>query len=328
MAFMLCLGIESTAHTFGIGICDERGKVLANVRSFYKPAKGGIHPTEAQNLHLEKAAEIIRAACEQAKIKISDIDVFSFSRGPGIPKCLRVGAVAARMLAQKFSKPIIPTNHCIAHIEIGKISTGLNDPVTLYVSGGNTQILDFAEGRYRVFGETQDIGIGNLLDQFARTAGLPFPGGPEIEKLSLNGKKFIELPYVVKGMDVSFSGILTDAEKKLQKEKLEDLCFSLQETIFAMLTETTERALAHIERNECLLTGGVAANKRLAEMLKIMCEERGAKFAVVPIEYSGDCGAMIAWMGMLEFLQGKKYSIEETKINRFWRTDSVDVSWL
>ncbi len=324
---MLCLGIESTAHTFGVGIVDEKGKVFSNVRSVYKPAAGGIHPTEAQAQHLEKALETIRTACEQAKIKISDVDVFSFSAGPGIPKCLRVGAVACRMLAQKFSKPIIPANHCIAHIEIGKISTGLKDPVTLYVSGGNTQILAFAEGRYRVFGETQDIGVGNLLDQFARTAGLPFPGGPEIEKLSLSGKKFIPLPYVVKGMDVSFSGILTDCERKLKTEKLEDLCFSLQENVFAMLVETTERALAHTEKNECLLTGGVAANKRLAEMLKIMCEEREAKFAVVPRELAMDNGAMIAWAGMIEFSYEKIYSIEETKINRFWRTDSVDVSW-
>ncbi len=344
---MLCLGIESTAHTFGVGIVNESGKVLSNVRSVYKPAAGGIHPTEAQAQHLERACETIKKSLEEAKIKISDVDVFTFSAGPGIPKCLRVGAVAARMLAQKFSKPIIPANHCIAHIEIGKVSTGLKDPVTLYVSGGNTQILAFAEGRYRVFGETQDIGVGNLLDQFARTAGLQFPGGPEIEKLSLNGKKFIELPYVVKGMDVSFSGILTDAEKKLQKEKLEDLCFSLQENVFAMLVETTERAMAHTEKNECLLTGGVAANKRLAEMLKIMCKERGAKFAVVPRELACDNGAMIAWAGMLEFLtqkesddfsarknpsgiftEEKKYSLEETKINRFWRSDDVDVNWL
>ncbi len=322
---MLCLGIESTAHTFGVGICDGRGKVLANVRSFYKPKTGGIHPTEAQNFHLEKAAEIIEKSLDEAKLKISDIDVFSFSRGPGIPKCLRVGAVSARMLAQKFSKPIIPVNHCIAHIEIGKISTGLKDPVTLYVSGGNTQILAFAEGRYRVFGETQDIGVGNLLDQFARTAGLQFPGGPEVEKFALQKKKFIELPYVVKGMDVSFSGILTGTEKKLKTEKLEDLCFSLQENVFAMLVETTERALAHTEKNESLLTGGVAANKRLAEMLKIMCEERGAKFAVVPCELAMDNGAMIAWAGMLEFLMERKYSLEETKINRFWRTDDVEI---
>lgn len=322
---MLCLGIESTAHTFGVGIVDERGGVLANARSVYRPASGGIHPTEAQANHLEKACEIIKKSLEESNAKISDIDAFAFSAGPGIPKCLRIGATVARMLSQKFSKSIVPVNHCIAHIEIGKISTGLKDPVTLYVSGGNTQILAFAEGRYRVFGETQDIGIGNLLDQFARTAGLPFPGGPEIEKLATLGKKFIELPYVVKGMDVSFSGILTDCEKKLQKEKLEDLCFSLQETAFAMLVETTERALAHTEKNECLLTGGVAANKRLAEMLKIMCSERGAKFAVVPRELACDNGAMIAWAGMLEFLKGKNYSLAETKINRFWRADAVEI---
>lgn len=318
---MICLGIESTAHTFGVGIMRDK-EVLANVRDIYVPKKGGIHPREASEHHINIAKEVVQKALDTANIKLNDIDIISFSAGPGLPPCLRVGAVVARYIGLMINKPVIPVNHCIAHIEIGRMKTGSEDPVTLYASGGNTQVIAFTEGRYRVFGETQDQGIGNVLDHFGRDAGLQHPGGPKIEKLAKDGK-YTELPYVVKGMDMSFSGILTSASKKLQTEKLEDICFSLQETCFAMLVEVTERALAHTDKDEVLLTGGVAANKRLQEMLEIMCKERGAKFFAVPFDLAGDNGAMIAWTGIVS--KDKEFS--DTKIDRFWRTDDVEIDY-
>ena len=325
----ICLGIESTAHTFGIGIVDSSGKVLANLNSIYRPERGyGILPKEASEHHSKKALETIKKALEEARIRFKDLDLIAFSQGPGLPPCLRVGAVIARILAMKLKLPIIGVNHCIAHIEIGRLVNKVKDPVTLYVSGGNTQILAFVSGKYRVFGETQDIGIGNALDKFGRETGLEFPAGPKIEELAKKGN-WIELPYVVKGMDLSFSGILTECLKKYESGfKIEDLCFSLQETYFSMLTEVVERALAHTGKKEVLLTGGVAANKRLQEMLSIMCNERGAKFYVVPKEFAGDNGAMIAWTGLLAYKSGKKQKIEETEIKPKWRTDEVEVKWL
>ncbi len=321
---MICLAIESTAHTFGVGIVRDK-EILANVNSVFKPKKGGIHPREASQYHTEKAKETIEEALKKAGLSMKDIDLIAFSKGPGLPNCLRVGAVAARALALKYDKPIIGVNHPIGHIEIGKFTTKAEDPVCLYCSGGNTQILAFAEGRYRIFGETQDIPIGNCLDQFAREAGLGFPGGPIIEKLAKEGK-YVELPYVVKGMDLSFSGILTKAIEKLKAgEKLENLCYSLQETCFAMLIEVTERALAHTDKQEVLLIGGVASNKRFSEMLSTMAKERGGKVFVVPIEYATDNGAMIAVVGMLN-KKGEK--LENTKINQKWRTDEVEVTWI
>ncbi len=317
---MICLGIESTAHTFGIGIVDNEN-VLVNIKDIYTPKKGGIHPREAAEHHTNICNEVLRKATE----KIPNIDVISFSQGPGLPQCLRVGAVFARSLALKLNKPLVGVNHCIAHIEIGKLTTNCKDPVTLYVSGGNTQVLAFVEGRYRCFGETMDIGIGNAIDKFAREAGLGHPGGPKVEELAKNGK-WVKLPYVVKGMDLSFGGIVTEAKKKLKTNKLEDVCFSIQETCFAMLTEVVERALAHTDKEEVLLTGGVAANKRLQKMLEIMCKERGAKFFVVPKEYSGDNGAMIAWNGLVAYKAG--YETKDSKINQKWRTDEVDVNWI
>ncbi len=324
----ILLGIESTAHTFGVGIVDENGNILANEKSMFIPASGGIKPREAAEHHALVAKKVLQSALEKAKISLSDISAVAFSQGPGLAPCLRVGATLARFISLKYEKPLIGVNHCIAHIEIGKLLIHAKDPVTLYVSGGNTQILAFVDKRYRVFGETQDIGIGNALDKFAREVGIGFPGGPKIEEFAKHGR-WVELPYVVKGMDVAFSGIITEALKLWKSgEKLADICFSLQEVCFAMLTEVTERALVHCDKNEVMLTGGVAANQRLREMLEIMCKERGAKFYAVPKEFAGDNGAMIAWNGMQIFkVLEKGISIEESRIRPKWRTDEVEVIW-
>jgi N6-L-threonylcarbamoyladenine synthase/protein kinase Bud32 len=221
----------------------------------------------------------------------------------------------------------------VAHIEIGKLKTGARDPVTLYVSGGNTIVAAFASGRYRVFGETLDIALGNCLDVFAREAGLRhqkgMPLGAVLEQLAANGEKLISLPYSVKGMDVSLSGLLTAANNLLHKGecKLEDLCYSLQENAFSMVTEVTERALAHTEKKEILLTGGVAANRRLQSMLKAIAEEHDAKFNVVPREFAMDNGAMIAWTGVLAYTHGMATPVEESFVKLRWRLEKVDVPW-
>ncbi|MBS3078304.1 hypothetical protein J4412_02265 [Candidatus Pacearchaeota archaeon] len=205
---------------------------------------------------------------------------------------------------------MVPVNHCVAHLEIGRI-TGSKDPVLLYCSGANTQVISYAAGKYRIFGETLDMGVGNFIDSFARYANLGFPGGPKIEKFAKEGKKYIELPYSVKGMDVkgmdvSFSGILTNLKQKLEKKEgsLEDLSFSMEETVFAMLLETAERALAHLEKKELLLGGGVACNSRLQDMAKRMCEERGAKSFCPEKSLLVDNGAMIAYLGEIMFKSG------------------------
>lgn len=324
---MICLGIESTAHTFGIGICDDKGRILANERSVYKPKAGwGIVPMDASKHHEEAKYTVLKAALEKAKLKIEDVDVIAYSRGPGLPPCLYKGAELAKELSEKHSLPLAGVNHCIAHIEIGRLTSGYKDPVVVYVSGGNTQIISFAEGRYRVFGECMDMGIGNALDKFGRAVGLDFPQAPKIEQLAKKGK-WTELPYVVKGMDLSFSGILTACMQKHEKgEPLENLCFSIQEVFFSMLTEVTERALAHLGKSQVLLTGGVAANQRLQEILDTMCRERGAKFAVVPREFSGDNGAMIGWTGILAKKSGQ--TSKASDVDPRWRTDDVEIPWL
>lgn len=326
---LICLGIETSAHTFGVGIVNEVGKILADERSIYKPKPGaGILPAEAADYHFKNSPETIQNALNRAKLSLKDIDVFSFSQGPGLPPCLRAGANVLRYMSSRLGKPMVGVNHCVAHIEIGKLTAGAEDPVVLYLSGGNTQVVSFAEGYYRIFGETEDVPIGNVLDTVARKLKLPMPGGPKIEKLALGGR-YVELPYVMKGMDLSFSGIATEAIRKLRNGVgKKDVSYSVQETCFAMLTEVSERALAHTGKEELLLVGGVAANKRLQEMLKIMCDERGTKFYVVNPVYSGDNGAMIAWTGILCYKSGQITKIENSRIRQKWRTDEVKVTWV
>lgn len=325
---MLCLGIEGTAHTVGVGIVDEACRVLANVSATVRPETGGIHPREAANHHAEKVVPLIEEAAAKAGLRLKEVDVVAFSKGPGLGPCLRTVATAARALALSLDKPIVGVNHCVAHLEIGRGQCGCDDPVLLYASGGNTQVIAYAAGRYRVFGETLDIGIGNMLDKFGREVGMPFPAGPLIEKKAKEGKELLRLPYSVKGMDVAFSGMLTSALALHRKgARLEDLCYSIQETAFAMLTEVTERAMAHIDNNEVLLGGGVVRNRRLQAMVGRMAADRGAKMFVPEGELCIDNGAMIAWLGLLQHKSGQRMAVEDTVIDQRYRTDEVSVTW-
>jgi len=359
------LGIESTAHTFGASVIDvsKDGKdkskmILSNVRDSVTTTKGGMVPNKAMEHHVEVCDEVINKALEEANkkieennkinkinlkklknISIKDIDLISFSSSPGLGGCLRVGAICARTLSLKNKIPIIGVNHCIAHLEIGKILTNAKDPVLLYCSGANTQIIAFEGDKYRIFGESLDTGIGNFLDTFARDMELGFPGGPKIEKLALLSKNYIELPYSVKGMDVAFSGMLSNLKEKLTKKekdkngneirkyKMEDLAYSAQETAFAMLVEVAERAMAHCEKKELLLGGGVACNKRLQAMCKIMCDERRAKFYCPQNDVLIDNAVMIAWLGYLEYKSGIRMDIDTCPIDPYLRTDEVVVGW-
>jgi N6-L-threonylcarbamoyladenine synthase len=326
---MTCLGIESTAHTFGIGIIKDK-TVLANVKDAYTTKIGGIIPQKSAEHHVEVCDRVIKEALEKAGLKsIKDIDLISFSQAPGLGHCLRIGANVARSLSILYNKPIIGINHCIAHLEVGKLLTEAKDPVLLYVSGANTQVIAFEGGKYRVFGESLDGGVGNFLDTFARHLGLGFPGGPKIAQLAKKGKKLIEIPYVVKGMDISVSGILTKLKQLYDSGKYskEDLAYSCQETVFAMLVEVTERAMAHCDKSELLLGGGVACNKRLQEMAAQMCKDRHARCFVPENQYLVDNGAMIAWLGLVEYNADIRMKLNETEIKPYERTDDVEVTW-
>lgn len=379
------MGIEGSANKIGIGIVDSEGRILANPRkTFITPPGTGFLPNETAAHHRQHILGLVAAALSEANLAIDDIDLLAYTKGPGMAGPLSVGAIVARTLALMLSKPIVGVNHCIAHIEMGRLATGLDNPVVLYVSGGNTQVIAFVGGRYRIFGETIDMAIGNCLDRFARLLNIsndPAPGY-NIEQMAKDGKTYVPLPYIVKGMDLSFSGLLSycedlvfmhptmknetgfisspqqDAEQSASEEEAilcsevrdnkrkkikkkphknkniknfnfnkNDLCFSLQETAFCMLTEVTERTLAHIGSDSVLIVGGVGCNERLQQIMQKMMEERGGKVGAMDERYCIDNGAMIAYTGWLMHNSGLQDSIETCFFTQSYRTDEVEVTW-
>jgi N6-L-threonylcarbamoyladenine synthase len=325
----LILGIESTAHTFGASVATTDGHILSDTKQVYVPPLGkGIHPREAAQHHSSIADIVIRNALAEGKVSPRDLHGVAVALGPGLGPTLRIGATLARAVASRLQIPLIPIHHAVAHIEIGALTTGSREPLVVLLSGGHTTIAAFASRRWRIYGETEDITVGNLLDMFARSAGLPSPGGPEIERLAANGDRFLALPYTVKGNDVSYSGLLTAATKLLKAgQRLEDICFSVQEVSFSMLAEAVERSLAHTEKKELLLVGGVASNSILRKKLEIVANEHGALFRAVDPKYAGDCGAQISWTGALAFGRNVFISIERSQVRPRWRLDQVDIPW-
>ncbi|OQV12406.1 putative tRNA N6-adenosine threonylcarbamoyltransferase [Hypsibius exemplaris] len=332
---VIAMGFEGSANKLGIGIIKD-GEVLSNPRrTFITPPGTGFLPAETAQHHQSKILDLTEEALKTAGITPSDVDVLCYTKGPGMAPPLMSVAVVARTLAQLWKKPIIGVNHCIGHIEMGRAVTGAKNPTVLYVSGGNTQVIAYSQQRYRIFGETIDIAVGNCLDRFARVLRLsndPSPGF-NIEQLAKQGVKYLAIPYTVKGMDVSFSGILSYIEEKADglissgQYTPADLCFSLQETIFAMLVEITERAMAHCGSNEVLLVGGVGCNIRLQEMMGQMAKERGALLHATDDRYCIDNGAMIAQAGLCEFNSGVTTKLDDTFITQRFRTDEVHVGW-
>ena len=338
MKKLLCLAIESTAHTFGCAVVeyDRKFNVLSNNRDMYKTVKGGLIPVQLSEHHIECFDQVIKDSLIKSTKSLKDINLIAFSQGPGMGHALRIGASVARALSLQLNIPMIGVNHCVAHLEIGTIY-GSTDPVLLYASGANTQVIAYDGGKYRVFGETLDIGIGNFLDTFGRELGLGFPAGPKIDQMAQNAKarnaKYIELPYSVKGMDVSFSGLYTLLKNMIKsgkydsEESKEDLCYSVQETVFAMLLEVSERAMAHCEKSELVLGGGVACNSRLKEMAKIMCDARDSKCIIPENQFLIDNAGMIGVLGIKMYQAGNKTTIETSEINPYERTDDIKVNW-
>lgn len=334
------LGIESTSHTFGVGIVEYLDGVvtpLANSLSQYKPEKGGIHPRESFSHHVSNAPNVLSDALKSSGLSIENIDAVAVAVGPGLGPCLRVGASLARFLGAYYNKPLIPVNHAVAHIEIGKLVSGFSDPLVVYVSGGNTMVVVQKHGRYRVLGETLDIPLGNLLDTFAREVGIAPPyvvhGKHAIDICAEWSDEFVPLPYTVKGCDLSFSGLLTAALREYRKagktrESLGAICRSLRETAFNMLVEVTERALMLTGKNSILLVGGVASNQLLRDKFTSIAQFYNASYYGTPPEVAGDNGLMIAYTGLLHFLYGKYSKPEDVVVKQRYRLDEDVYPWL
>ncbi len=333
---VVVLGIESTAHTFGVAVVSsEPPYILSDVRRRYTPRAGGILPREVAAFFSSVAGEAVGEALSAAGVSMRDVTAVAVALGPGMGPALRVGATVARALAAAYRKPLVPVNHALAHIEVARFDTGLRDPLVVYVSGGNTMIASFLDGRYRVFGETLDIALGNLLDTFAREAGLAPPyvvEGRHAVDICAEGGEYIDglLPYRVKGQDVSYSGLLTAALRALRRlgrRALPGICYTLREIAFSSLVEVAERGLAHTGKKQLVLAGGVGANDLLREKLSLMASDRGVEYRPVSKKYAVDNGVMIAITGLLAFTHGIVVEPSRAYIRQRWRLDEVEVPW-
>ena len=317
-------GIEGTAWAASAAVYDAADGSVVMETDPFRPPSGGIDPSEAAAHMAEAMPTVVQRVFDEID---GPIDAVAFSRGPGLGPCLRVTAASARSLAGRLSVPLIGVNHMVAHAEVGRILGDLEDPIALNASGANAHVLGFREGRYRVLGETMDTGIGNALDKFARHLGWRHPGGPRIERTAAAGD-YVDLPYVVKGMDLSFSGIVSAGKELIEAGvPVEDVCCGLQETMFAMLTEITERALALTHRDELVVGGGVAHNTRLREMLEAMVEARGGTIYIPPAEFRGDNAGMIAITGAAMFEADAHIEIERSTVTPDARPDDIPVPW-
>jgi N6-L-threonylcarbamoyladenine synthase/protein kinase Bud32 len=317
------LGIEGTAWAASAAHYDSETGDVSITSEAYQPESGGLHPREAA----EHMREAIPAVVEDVLDGTDSVDAVAFSRGPGLGPCLRIAGTAARALALSLDVPLVGVNHMLAHAEIGRHRSGFDSPVCLNASGANAHVLAFRNGRYRILGETMDTGIGNALDKFTRHVGWSHPGGPKIERAARDGE-YVELPYVVTGMDFSFSGIMSAAKQAIDEGiAVEDVCCSLQETMFAMLTEVAERALALTGTTELVLGGGVGQNRRLQAMLGEMCEARGVDFFTPENRFLRDNAGMIAVLGAKMAAAGDTIPVAESRVDAGFRPDDVPVTW-
>ncbi|KAL8914081.1 MAG: hypothetical protein Q9171_001196 [Xanthocarpia ochracea] len=348
---MIAIGLEGSANKLGVGVILHPPKggsaqILANIRhTFVSPPGEGFLPKDTAKHHRTWIVRLIKQALREAGVTIDDVDCICYTKGPGMGAPLQSVAVSARMLSLLWDKELVGVNHCIGHIEMGREITGAQNPVVLYVSGGNTQVIAYASQRYRIFGEALDIAVGNCLDRFARTLNIsndPAPGY-NIEQMAKGGRHLLDLPYTVKGMDCSFSGILASIDilaAKLEKDAAgwkdditrevitrEDLCFSLQETIFAMLVEITERAMAHVGSNQVLIVGGVGCNERLQQMMGMMAKDRGGSVFATDERFCIDNGIMIAHAGLLAYRTGFVTALMDSTCTQRFRTDEVLIKW-
>ena len=347
---MIAIGLEGSANKLGVGVIVHSNKgrgqaqILSNIRhTYHAPPGEGFLPKETAKHHRAHVTSLVYLSLREAGITVADVDCICYTKGPGMGAPLQSVAIAARTLSLLWDKPIVGVNHCVGHIEMGREITGATNPVVLYVSGGNTQVIAYSTQRYRIFGETLDIAVGNCLDRFARTLSIsndPAPGY-NIEQLAKKGKLLLDLPYAVKGMDCSFSGILARVDELAGQVRAgilkdsatgeaitpEDLCFSLQETVFAMLVEITERAMAHVGSNQVLIVGGVGCNERVQEMMGLMAAERGGSVYATDERFCIDNGIMIAQAGLLAHKTGFETTLEDTTCTQRFRTDEVHIAW-
>jgi len=320
----IILGIESSCDETAASVITENEQglptILSNIISSQVDVHkefGGVVPELAARSHLEKIDLITKKAIDESGIKIDDIDAIASTAGPGLVVCLSVGLSFGKAMASSLNKPFIAVNHLEGHALSPKLNSELNYPyLLLLISGGHTQFLSVKElGSYKRLGTTIDDAVGEAFDKTAKLLGIEFPGGPQIEVYAKKGdpNKY-ELPKPIfhkGGCNLSFAGLKTAVLKiskqiKTEQEKY-DLAASFQKTIEEILYKKTKIAFQEFKKinndneNKFVVAGGVAANKKIREMLKDLCKEEKFKAIFPPINLCGDNAAMIAMVGLEKF---------------------------
>ncbi|XSG83624.1 MAG: tRNA (adenosine(37)-N6)-threonylcarbamoyltransferase complex transferase subunit TsaD [Methyloligella sp. ZOD6] len=319
---MTVLGIETSCDETAAAIVrrqdDGRGTILSNVvRSQLDLHRryGGVVPEIAARAHVELLDAAILQSLEDAGLSLDDIDAVAATAGPGLIGGLIVGVVTGKAIALSRGLPFIAVNHLEAHALTARLTDGIDFPyLLLLVSGGHTQLLAVeGVGQYRRLGTTLDDALGEAFDKTAKLLGLPYPGGPEVEKLAARGKANIPLPRPMLGRaepHFSLAGLKTAVRHAalerapLSEQTVADLCASFQEAVAEIVADRTARGMAlYLERlganapRQLVVAGGVAANQRLREALDGLCAREGFSLHAPPVSLCSDNGAMIAWAG-------------------------------
>jgi N6-L-threonylcarbamoyladenine synthase len=311
---VLVLGIETSCDETAVGIVEDRMHLRANVIAsqveLHAPY-GGVVPEVAARAHLQQLLPTIDTALVSAGCRLSDMDAIAVTAGPGLVGALLVGVSGAKGLALAHDVPLLGVNHLRAHVEVAQLEFGELEPplVALVVSGGHTSIVVMDEGGvFRQLGGTIDDAAGEAFDKIARFIGLPYPGGPEIDRLAEHGDPnafaFPRAMLHEPGYDLSLSGLKTAVIRELRRldaagiePDLADVAASFQEAIVDVQLVKTLQAAADEGLDQVVLAGGVAANRRLRERFATECETNGQRLIVPSIPLCTDNGAMVAASG-------------------------------
>ena len=340
----IILGIESSCDETAVSIIEENDKgqpsILSNIVSSQVDVHkefGGVVPELAARSHVEKIDLIAKKAIAESKIKLTDIDAVAATAGPGLIVCLSVGLSFGKAFALSLKKPFIAVNHLEGHALSPKLNSKLNYPyLLLLISGGHSQYLSVAGlGKYKRLGTTIDDALGEAFDKTAKLIGIEFPGGPQIEVYAKKGdpnKYELPKPIINKGgCNLSFAGLKTAVLKVAKKIKTDqekyDLAASFQKTIEEILYKKSKIAFEEFKKmnttnkNKFVVADGVAANKRIREVLTNLCKEEDFEAIFPPINLCGDNAAMIAMVGLEKF-KLKQFSELDSPAKPRWPLDA------
>ncbi len=317
---MKILAIESSCDETSVSIIEDGQKEIATVVLSQMDTHanyGGVVPEIASRMHVENITMVIEEVLNKSGLSMDDIDAIAVTYGPGLIGSLLVGLMAAKTLAFIYNKPLIPVHHIAGHIYANNLVRPLEFPlISLVVSGGHTELVYMKDNySFEKLGGTLDDAVGEAYDKVARVIGLPYPGGPRVDKLAHEGDDTYNLPLPLDddSYDFSFSGLKSAVVNLVHNEKQRgneiipvNIATSFQNRVTEILTKKTIRALKEKNVHNLIVAGGVAANKGLRDRLTKECEKNGINLIVPEIKYCTDNAAMIGAAGYYAYLRGDR----------------------